>query len=134
MSKRVLVIDDDCLLLKTIQICLSRRGHDVKAFHRGVDAVKCLFQEKLDLMVLDLRLPDCDGWFLAKVLQEIGSGERVPLIVISVLEPDRKKVAEFRPYAYIQKPFDMGHLMQVIDRSLSTDSGTVEMTPASDSG
>ena len=46
-------------------------------------------------------------------------GKTVPLIVISVLEPDEKKVGEVKPYAYIQKPFDMGKLMQAVERSLS---------------
>lgn len=117
-KKRVLVVDDDFLLVKTIEMCLSKRGHEVMAFHSGVDAVKCLLEDKPDLMVLDIRLPDCDGWFLAKLLEKLELAERVPLIVISVLEPDRGKVAEARPYAYIQKPFDMGHLMQVVEKGL----------------
>ena len=69
-------------------------------------------------MVLDIRLPDCDGWFLAKLLEKLHLAEKVPLIVISVLEPDRRKVAEVKPYAYIQKPFDMGRLMQAVEGSL----------------
>lgn len=117
-KKRVLVVDDDFLLVKTIEMCLSKRGHDVMAFHSGVDAVKCLFEDKPDLMVLDIRLPDCDGWFLARLLERLELAERVPLIIISVLEPDRAKLAEARPYAYIQKPFDMGQLMQTVERSL----------------
>lgn len=117
-KKRVLVVDDDLLLVKTIEMCLSKRGHEVMAFHSGVDAVRCLFEDRPDLMVLDIRLPDCDGWFLAKLLERLELAERVPLIVISVLEPDRGKVAEARPYAYIQKPFDMGYLMQVVEKGL----------------
>lgn len=117
-KKRVLVVDDDFLLVKTIEMCLSKRGHEVMAFHSGVDAVKCLLEDKPDLIVLDIRLPDCDGWFLAKLLEKLELAEMVPLIVISVLEPDRVKVAEAKPYAYIQKPFDMGHLMQVVEKGL----------------
>ena len=69
-------------------------------------------------MLLDIRLPDCDGWFLARLLDKLGLAEEVPLIVISALEPDREKVAEARPYAYIRKPFDMAELTQVVERSL----------------
>ena len=116
--KRILIVDDDSLLAKTIDMCLSKKGYDVKVFYRGVDAVKYLFEEKPDLVLLDIRLPDCDGWFLAKLLEKLELAERVPLVVISVLEPDRGKVAEAKPYAYIQKPFDMAQLMQVVERSL----------------
>lgn len=116
--KRILIVDDDPLLAKTIDMCLSKKGYDVKVFYRGADAVKYLFEEKPDLVLLDIRLPDCDGWFLAELLEKLELAERVPLVVISVLEPDRGRVAEAKPYAYIQKPFDMAQLMQVVERSL----------------
>jgi DNA-binding response OmpR family regulator len=116
--KRILIVDDDSLLAKTMDMCLKKKGYDVKVFYKGVDAVKYLFEEKPDLVLLDIRLPDCDGWFLAKLLEKLELAERVPLVVISVLEPDRGKVAETKPYAYIQKPFDMAQLMQVVERTL----------------
>ena len=117
-KKRVLLVDDDPLLTRTIQMCLSKRGHEVKAFNCGVDAVKCLFEDRPDLVLLDIRLPDCDGWFFAKLMKKLEMAGKVPLIVISVLEPDRGKIAEARPYAYVQKPFDMGYLLQVVERGL----------------
>jgi len=119
MAKKVIVVDDDALLAKTISICLSRRGYEVKVFYSGVDTIGWLVEEKPDLLVLDIRLPDCDGWFIAKLLKRIRLGEEVPLIVISALEPDRKKVLETKPYAYIQKPFNMEQLMKTVERSLS---------------
>lgn len=128
--KRILIVDDDSLLAKTIDMCLSKKGYDVKVFYKGADAVKYLFEEKPDLVLLDIRLPDCDGWFLAKLLEKLELAERVPLVVISVLEPDRGKVAETKPYAYIQKPFDMAQLMQVVERTLVGERQPVsEHTP-----
>lgn len=117
-KKTVLVVDDDYLLVRTIEMCLRKRGHEVRAFQNGVDAVKCLFEWKPDAIVLDIMLPDCDGWFLASLVDKLELAEKVPLIVVSVLEPDRGRMAEARPYAYIQKPFDMGQLLQAVDRGL----------------
>ena len=114
MNKRIVVVDDDLLLLKTIDICLRKRGYDVNTFHNGADAVKHFFAQKPDLIMLDIRLPDCDGWFIAKLLEKLDWTQEVPLVVISVLEPDRRKVAETKPYAYIQKPFEMGQLVQTL--------------------
>lgn len=122
---KIVIVDDDPLLSKTIDICLSKRGHDVKVFYSGADAVKHLFEEKPDSIVLDIRLPDCDGWFIANILEKLEWSEKVPLIVISVLEPDRRKVAEAKPYAYIQKPFDMGELVQTVERSLGEEKHIV---------
>jgi len=125
-AKKVLIVDDDSLISRTIDMCLSKRGHDVKVFYNGVDAVKYLFEEKPDSVVLDIRLPDCDGWFIAKFLEKLEWVEKVPIIVISVLEPDRREIAEHKPYAYIQKPFDMGQLLQTVENSLSKEQPRVD--------
>ena len=120
-GKRILVVDDDSLLAKTIDVCLTRRGHNVKVFHSGANAVKYLFEEQPDLMLVDIRLPDCDGWFLAEMLKKLELSQKVRMIVISVLDPDRGKVADAKLCAYIQKPFDMGQLMQAVEKSFDTE-------------
>jgi DNA-binding response OmpR family regulator len=120
-GKRILVVDDDSLLAKTIGLCLSKRGHKVNVFNNGAGAVKHLFEEAPDLIVADLRLPDCDGWFLAHLLEKMDLSQKIPLIIISVLDPDRGKVAAAKPSAYIQKPFDMGQLMEAVERNLNRD-------------
>lgn len=117
-GRKIIIIDDDALLSKMIDICLSKRGHEVKVFYNGVDAVRHLFDEKPDLLVLDIKLPDCNGWFITKLLEKLEWAEEVPVVVLSVLEPDRRKVTETKLLAYIQKPFDMGQLTQAIEKGL----------------
>jgi DNA-binding response OmpR family regulator len=124
-KKRILVVDDDSLLAKTIDMCLSKRGHNVKVFHNGASAVKYLFEERPDLMLVDIRLPDCEGWFLAEILKKLDLSQKVPMIVMSVLDPDRVKVADAKPCAYIQKPFDMGQLIQAVEKGLETEERLV---------
>jgi two-component system response regulator ChvI len=120
--KRIVVVEDDPLISRTIGMCLSKRGHEVKTFSSGADMVKHLFDEKPDSILLDIRLPDCDGWFIAGLLEKLEWAKSVPVIVMSVLDPDKKKVAEFKPHAYIQKPFDMGFLIETVERSLGTEN------------
>lgn len=117
--KKILIVDDNPLLSKALDICLSNKGHDVKVSYNGVDAVSQLIREIPDSIVLDVRLPDCEGWFIATLLGKFGWAKTVPLIMMSVLEPDTRKIAEIKPYAYVQKPFDMGKLIQTIERSLN---------------
>ena len=121
-GKKILIVDDDRLVAKTIDMCLSKRGYQVKVLHNGAAAVKYLFEEKPDLMILDIRLPDCDGWFIMELLEKLEAAQKVQVIVISALEPDRHKVSEAKPYAYVQKPFDMGQLIQIAERSLKTSN------------
>ena len=123
-GKKILVVDDDSLLARTIDMCLSKRGHRVNVFHNGASAVKQLFEEKPDLIVADIRLPDCDGWFIAQLLEKMDLSPKIPLIIISVLDPDRGKVATAKPEAYIQKPFDMGQLISAIERTLDQQGFT----------
>ena len=123
-GKKILVVDDDSLLARTIDMCLSKRGHRVNVFHNGASAVKQLFEEKPDLIVADIRLPDCDGWFIAKLMEKLEGTREVPLIIVSVLEPDQRRIAEVKPYAYLQKPFDMGQLIQVVERSVDSSMTT----------
>ena len=70
--KRIVIVDDNSLLAKAVEICLNKRGYDFNVFYKGADAVKYLFEEKPDLVLLNIRLPDCDGWFLAKLLNKLG--------------------------------------------------------------
>ena len=120
--KKILIVDDNPLLSKALDICLSNKGHDVKVSYNGADAVSQLIREIPDSIVLDVRLPDCDGWFIATLLGKFGWAKTVPLIIMSVLEPDMRKITEIKPYAYIQKPFDMGQLIQTIEGSLNQGS------------
>ena len=113
-----MVVDDDILLLKVINACLTKRGHKVYTFNKGIDAVKFLFEEKPDSVILDVKLPDCDGWFIARILHEVCTKENIQLIMISVLDEDHAKISEIKPYAYIQKPFDIGKLLDAVEKSL----------------
>jgi len=127
MGKRIVVVEDDVLLSTTVSIGLQNRGHSVSVFHRGTDAAVHVSEEKPDALVLDIRLPDCDGWSLAKFLKRLDLVDGIPLVIMSALEPERKMMAEVRPYAYVQKPFDMGQLMATVERGLSEHMCSVTM-------
>ena len=118
MGKRIVVVEDDVLLSTTVGISLRNRGHCVRIFQRGTDAAIHVSEERPDALVLDIGLPDCDGWSLARFLGRLDLLDGVPLVIMSALEPDRSMVSEIRPYAYVQKPFDMGQLVEAVERGL----------------
>ena len=119
MGKRIVIVEDDVLLSATVSIGLHNRGHNVSVFHRGTDAALHVSEERPDVLVLDIGLPDCDGWSLARFLKGLDLLDGVPLVIMSALEPDRKMVAEVRPYAYVQKPFDIRQLIEAVEQGLS---------------
>lgn len=118
MKQKILLIENDQLLSKAIYICLNKKGYEVEAFQDGEQAVKRLLQIKPDSIVIDLEKPGCDVWFIAELLEKFGWAKRVPLILLSGLETEIGKATEIRHWAHIQKPFDMGELVQTIERSL----------------
>ena len=119
-GKKILIVDDDHLLTRTIDLGLRNRGYEVKVIYSAAAAVKSLIHERPDLIVLDIRLPDCDGWFIPELLRELEMVQGVAVIVMSVLDPDREMIKLNKPYAFIQKPFDMGEFLHLVERSLAT--------------
>ena len=120
MNKKILVVDDDLLLTRTIDMCLTRRGHKVQVFHNGIDAVEYLIEQTPHSLVLDIGLPDCDGWFIARLLERLEGKRNTQLIVISGSERDPKRITELKPYAYIHKPFDMRQLIQAVEEPVTS--------------
>ena len=118
MTKKIIIVDDDHLLTRTIDLGLRNRGYEVKVLYSAAAAVKSLIHEKPDLIVLDIRLPDCDGWFIPELMRELEMAEGVAVIVMSVLDPDSHMITLNKPYAFIQKPFDMGEFIKLVERSL----------------
>ncbi len=118
-GKKILIVDDDHLLTRTIDMALRNRGYEVKLLYSAAAAVKQLIQERPDLIVLDVRLPDCDGWFIPELLRELEMAQGVAVIVMSVLDPDREMITLNKPYAFIQKPFDMGEFIHLVEKSLA---------------
>ena len=113
--KSIMVIDNDPLITKAIYLYLQRKGYRVDIFHTGIDALCHLSLKRPDMMVLDLRLPDCDGWLIARLLNKMEWAEHVPVIIMSVLEADSEMMKEIKPFAFIQKPFDMGYRLHTIE-------------------
>ena len=118
VKQKILLVENDLLLSKAIHICLSKKGYEVEVFQDGEQAVRRLAQMKPDSIVVDLERLGCDVSFIAELLEKFGWAKRVPLILLSGLETEVGGATEVRHWAHIQKPFDMGELVQTIERSL----------------
>jgi two-component system KDP operon response regulator KdpE len=105
---RVLVVDDEPAILRTVRANLGRRGFEVETAMTGEDAI--LQADQQDLIVLDLGLPDRDGLDVIRIIRERST---TPIIVLSVRDSEREKVRALDLGAddYLTKPFGVEELV-----------------------
>ena len=110
MRHRILVVEDDPTLRLVLQDNLRSEGYDVEVAADGVAGVRNIQAITPDLIVLDLTLPDCDGFELLPVLRQSG---QVPIIVLTARTQQAEKLKGLTLGAddYITKPFDPEELL-----------------------
>ncbi len=103
---KVLVIEDNAEIVESVSICLQLRwpNVDVSCAVQGAKGIKMLESERFDIVILDLNLPDMDGF---EVLNRLRTFSEVPVIILSVREAqaDRARGLEIGADDYIVKPF-----------------------------
>jgi two-component system KDP operon response regulator KdpE len=107
---RVLVVDDDPRLLRTLSIALRAHGNDVVTASDGRTAVLSAAEDAPDVVILDLGLPDLDG---TEVLRRIRTSSSVPVIVLSARHESDDKIEALDLGAddYVTKPFGVEELL-----------------------
>lgn len=117
MAERVLVVDDDDTIRRTLRINLRARGYEVEEVATGRDALSTLEDAPPDLVILDLGLPDVDG---VEVLRRLRTWSRTPVVVLSARQQSDDKVEALDEGAddYVTKPFGMDELMARVRSAL----------------
>lgn len=107
--KKVLVIDDDVLLTRLIEHNLSQTETKVLKAHRGYEGISLVRTQQPDLVILDIVLPDIDGW---QVLQRIRQISKVPILMLTIKENEEDIVRALDNGAddYCTKPVGMREL------------------------
>jgi DNA-binding response OmpR family regulator len=116
---RVLVVEDDDQLRQIISSNLATRGHEVRQAADASAALAALATEKPDLLVLDINLPDRTGW---DVLREAKLPDDVRVLMLTAVPVSPRRLAEFRPVAYLPKPFPLEALLRLAESSSRTVS------------
>lgn len=105
MGEKILVVDDEKEIADLIEVYLKNDGYTVYKFYNGADALKCIEETKLDLAVLDVMLPDIDGF---RICQKIREKYFYPVIMLTAKTSDGEKIMGLTIGAddYITKPFN----------------------------
>ena len=104
MSINILVVDDEQSIAKLIEVYLRNEGFTVYKFYNGQDAFRCVESEQLELAILDVMLPDIDGFTLC---QKIREKHNFPVIMLTAKEEEIDKITGLTLGAddYLTKPF-----------------------------
>ena len=115
-KKKILVVDDEVDLVKTIQFYLELEGYQVLASYNGEDSLKQARTENPDLILLDIMLPKLDGYKVCRLLKFDEKYKHIPILMMTAKTQEKDKLIgkETGANEYINKPFDMEALTQMI--------------------
>jgi len=124
MSKRILLIDDEPSLRRSISIGLNQRGVDVELCENGISALNKidLYQKNeidLDTIVLDIQLPDIDGIKLGKIIKAKYPNTSMIYITGYADKLEEAEIDDLKVDAFLEKPFDADELMVEINKILA---------------
>ena len=139
-GKKILVVDDDQIILKTLSIVLISNGYQVFTATDGPGAASIVTQERPDLILLDLLFPPDaanvggalqDGFFIIEWLRRMGEAKDIPIIIISGDKSvkDKKNALATGAVGFFPKPIDRVALLATIRATLGEDAG--DKTPPS---
>jgi two-component system chemotaxis response regulator CheY len=116
-SCRLLVVDDDANIREMLDMVLVSEGFEVVAVAHGAAALALLDEIKPNVILLDMKMPVMDGWeFLRRYRQR--PGEKVPVVVLTAAQDDKRRAADVGADAYIAKPFAIDDLIRVLDQCI----------------
>ena len=117
MSTDILVVDDEIAIADLVEVYLKNEGYTVHKYHNAADALACVARTRLDLAILDVMLPDMDGFTLC---QRIREKHLFPILMLTARVEDMDKIMGLTLGAddYITKPFSMRELLARVKTQL----------------
>ncbi|MCK9229762.1 MAG: sigma-54 dependent transcriptional regulator [Syntrophales bacterium] len=118
--KNILVIDDDSSICESLELYLSEEGYRVRVAMTGTEGLNCFVDEPADVVILDIRLPDVDGFSILEDLQE--EDENVKVIMITAYHDMESTIMAMKlgAFDYIHKPINIDELDIAIRKALKT--------------
>ena len=128
MAKKVLVVDDEKLIVKGIRFSLEQDGMEVECAYDGEEALRLATENTYDMILLDLMLPKMDGF---EVCQHIRDFSNVPIVMLTAKGDDMDKILglEYGADDYITKPFNILEVKARI-KAIMRRTGAKEPAPA----
>jgi CheY-like chemotaxis protein len=120
MAKRILVVDDDEMVLIALDELLKPEGYEVQTVSSGMEALQKLDQGGYDLLMLDVIMPEMDGYELCKRIREKEKYKETPVVFLTAKsrDEDRAKGLEAGANLYLSKPISPDKLLGIVSDAL----------------
>ncbi len=121
-KKLVVYIEDDTEMIALVSLILTRRGFTIKGAHGGHQGLDIIRQEPPDIILLDLMMPDMDGWDVYQQLKATEATAHIPVIIITAKSQTIDQVLGLhiaKVDGYICKPFRPQELIDSIEKILN---------------
>jgi DNA-binding response OmpR family regulator len=125
MAPKVLLVDDEKSILMMLEVNFRAAGFDVVTATSGASALEIAAAARPDAVVLDLGLPDLDGWEVVKRLRELDGVTSTPIVVLSGTDRNDALVRGYASTveAYVTKPVEPEELVQAVRHVLARSGG-----------
>ena len=108
---RVLVIDDDPHIREVVTYALGDEGYEVDAAPSGRAGLELVDQRHPDIIILDMKMPDMDGWEFARIYRQRYK-PYARIIVLTAAQDVAQRAADISAESYVSKPFDLDALLE----------------------
>ena len=109
ISTKLLIIDDDVTLVNALKLYLAKRGYEILTASNGLEGLQMVYNERPDLVLLDIMMPKMDGWEVCKHIRELSD---VPIIMLTARNQETDHIMGLKLGAddYVGKPFSLKEL------------------------
>jgi DNA-binding response OmpR family regulator len=118
MSKKVMIVDDDTSIVELIQTVLKRNGYEAYGAFGGEECIESIGGITPDILIMDVMMPDMNGWEVLRKLKEEGILEHIKVIMLTVVKEPFEEYADLSPYVldYITKPCSNEDILDGVKR------------------
>ncbi|MCB2011677.1 MAG: response regulator [Geminicoccaceae bacterium] len=120
MGKRVLVVDDEPNIVTSLEFLMKKAGFEVEVARDGAEALEALGRTPPDLMLLDVMMPEFDGYEVCARIREdpAWAGTKIVMLTARGREGERERGLDLGADAYVTKPFSTRELVQQVKEML----------------
>jgi two-component system alkaline phosphatase synthesis response regulator PhoP len=125
-ESRILLVDDDPVVRELLEVNLISAGYRTVSVKSGREAIRRLRRVKPDLVILDIMMPEVDGWEVCKFVRDNPELQAIKILMLTARDSDKDRMIGkdiFKADEYVTKPFDMKELLKSVSGLLEGNHG-----------